>query len=420
MPAPATATGRSTATFFKGVKNREKTVTFLPDPEPAERLYTLISVDDHVVEPPHVFEGRVPAKLAALAPRIVEEDDAHVWYYDGVRRADIGLNAVVGRPLAEASFEPKRFEHMRPGAWDIDERVRDMDINGVYASVNFPSGLPGFAGQRLQLGHDPELGLAVVRAWNAWLLEEWVSAYPDRIIPCQVPWLLDPEIAAAEVRANAEKGYKAITLSEAPEKLGLPSLHTRYWDPLMAACEETETVICIHVGSSSSAPTTSSDAPPDTVGVLFFASAMFAAVDWLYSHIPVRFPDIKICMSEGGIAWVPGLLDRLDHVGRYQELYGTWQITDMTPAEVLLRNFWFCAIEDPTTFRVTDRIGADNLLIESDYPHLDSTWPNTQKIVAESISQLPDDFVRKISWENAAKLFRHPVPDAVAADPSAY
>jgi predicted TIM-barrel fold metal-dependent hydrolase len=179
-------------------------------------------------------------------------------------------------------------------------------------------------------------------------------------------------------------------------------------------------VVCLHVGSSSSTPSTAPDAPSDTVGVLFFAYAMFAAVDWLYSRIPVRFPNLKICLSEGGIAWVPGLLDRLDHVGRYQELYGTWKGIELTPAEVLMRNFWFCAIEDPTTFRVTDRLGAENLLVESDYPHLDTTWPNTQQIVAESISSLPDDAIRKISWENASKLFRHPVPPAVAADPNAY
>src|SRR3954453_22683279 len=234
MPGPAsTTTGRSTASFFKGVKDRPKTVTFLPDPEPAERLYTLISVDDHVVEPPHVFEGRIPAKFAEQAPPSVGEDGPHIWYYDGVRLADVGLNAVVGRPIAEASFEPKRFEEMRKGAWDIDARVKDMDINGIYASVNFPSGLPGFAGQRLQLGHDADLGLAVVRAWNDWLLEEWAQAYPDRIIPCQLPWLLDPNVAAEEIRKNAARGYKAVTFSEAPEKLGLPTLHSGYWDPLM-------------------------------------------------------------------------------------------------------------------------------------------------------------------------------------------
>ena len=135
---------------------------------------------------------------------------------------------------------------------------------------------------------------------------------------------------------------------------------------------------------SSTAP----DAPSDTVGVLFFAYAMFATVDWLYSLVPVRYPNIKICLSEGGIGWVPGLLDRLDHVGRYQELYGTWQGIDLIPAEVLRRNFWFCAIEDPTTLVLRDRIGVDHLMVESDYPHLDSTWPNTQEVIRESLKGL--------------------------------
>jgi hypothetical protein len=162
------------------------------------------------------------------------------------------------------------------------------------------------------------------------------------------------------------------------------------------------------------------DAPGDVVGVLFFASAMFSAVDWLYSLIPVRFPDIKICLSEGGIAWVAGLLDRLDHVGRYQELYGTWGGIEPTPAEVLQRNFWFCALEDPSNFQLRHRIGVENLLVESDYPHLDSTWPDTQEVVAEALDGVPEDEVRRITWENAAELFSHPVPDSVVADPESY
>ncbi len=134
---------------------------------------------------------------------------------------------------------------------------------------------------------------ASVRAWNDWMLEDWVGYAPGRIIPIQIPYLRDPEVAAAEMRRNAERGFNAMTFSEAPDKLGLPSMHSGHWDPLIAACEETGTVVCLHVGSSGTSPTTSPDAPSDTIGVLFFGYAMYAAVDWLYSRIPVRFPDIK-------------------------------------------------------------------------------------------------------------------------------
>jgi predicted TIM-barrel fold metal-dependent hydrolase len=376
------------AKLTRGAAGRPRTVTFLPEPERRPRPHLLISVDDHIVEPADLFQGRVPARLADRAPRIVED--------------------------------PARFDEMRKGAWDVDARVHDMDLNGVYASLNFPSALPGFSGQRLQLGRDPDLAEAVVRAWNDWHIEDWAGAHPDRLIPCQLPWLLDPEVGARWVRDNAERGFHAVTFPEAPEKLGLPSLHTGHWDPFMAACEETGTVICLHIGSSSSAPAVNPDGPPDALGVLFFASALFSAVDWLYSLIPVRFPGIKICLSEGGIAWVAGLLDRLDHVSRYHELYGTWGDVELSPAEVLQRNFWFCALEDPSNLQLRHRIGVENLLLESDYPHLDSTWPNTQALVAEALAGFPDEEVQRITWQNAAELFQHPVPATVAADPESF
>jgi predicted TIM-barrel fold metal-dependent hydrolase len=188
----------------------------------------------------------------------------------------------------------------------------------------------------------------------------------------------------------------------------------------MAACAETGTVVCLHVGSSSSAPTTSSDAPSDTIGVLFFGWAMFAAVDWLYSKLPVRFPDLKVCLSEGGLGWVAGLLDRLEHVRRYQDIYGTWSGIDLTPREVLQRNFWFCAIDDPSGLDHRHRIGVDHILLETDYPHQDGTWPDSQDILREQIGHFPADDIRKLAWENASTLFRHPVPDEIVADPNAF
>lgn len=412
----------SNQNFTTGGKSKTG-VSFLPEPERRPRKYTVISVDDHIVEPPHTFEGRMPKHLEERAPHIVERaDGAQVWVYDGMEFPNVGFNAVVGRPVSEYSFEPARFDEMRRGAWDIKARIEDMDINGIYASLNFPSFLPGFGGQRLQLTtKDTELAFATVRAWNDWHIEEWAGTDPTRIIPCQIPWLLDPEVGAEEIRRNAERGFKAVTFTEGPQVLGLPSLHTGHWDPIMRACAETETVVNLHIGSSGASPATAADAPPDTVGVLFFGYAMFAAIDWLYSLIPVRFPDIKLCMSEGGIGWVAGLMDRLDHMLSYHDMYGTWTPDiGLTPSEVLRRNFSFCAVEDPSAFVQRERIGIDNILLEADYPHCDSTWPNTQAKIESEIGGLPADDIRKFTWENASRLYRHPVPPEVQADPNAY
>jgi predicted TIM-barrel fold metal-dependent hydrolase len=407
--------------FTVAGRSGTKTVTFLPEPPKAERKYTVISVDDHIVEPPNTFEGRVPKEFIDRAPQVVEKDDgSQVWLYDGNELPNVGFNAVVGRPVSEWRMEPARFDEMRRGAWDIDYRIKDMDINGIYASLNFPSFLPGFAGQRLQLvTKDSALAMASVRAWNEWHIEAWAGAYPDRIIPCQLPWLLDPKVGAEMIRENAAKGFRAVTFSEDPSKLGLHSIHSGYWDPFLEACAETETVVNLHIGSSGSSYSTSEDAPPDVPGVLFFASAIFAAVDWLFSQTAVRFPSLKICLSEGGIGWVAALLDRLDHMEKYDSMYGTWK-SDLKPSEVFQRNFWFCAVEDPSAFLQRERIGIEHILLESDYPHSDSTWPKTQEVIEKEIGGLPKNEIEKMTWKNASNLYRHDVPLEIQRNPNAF
>jgi len=236
----------------------------------------------------------------------------------------------------------------------------------------------------------------------------------------QLPIWSDVNVAADEVRKNAARGFRALSFSEGPHMLGFPSLHTGHWDPLMAACEETGTAVCLHVGSSGTSPTTAPDAPSDTTGALFFAYAMYAAVDWLFSKIPVRFPELRICMSEGGIGWVAGLIDRLDHMSKYSAMYGTWEGVEPSPTEVLKRNFWFCAIDDPSSFLQTEVIGVDKIMVESDYPHADCTWPYTQDKLHRQVGRLPGKSIERVTWRNAAELFRLDIPKAVQEDPNAF
>jgi predicted TIM-barrel fold metal-dependent hydrolase len=387
--------------------DRARKVTFLPEPEPRERWATILSVDDHVVEPPDIFEGRFSSRFAADAPRVVEtEDGGQAWLWLDRILPNVGFNAVAGRPPAELSFEPTRFEHMRRGAWDVAARLHDMDLNGIWASVCFPSFLPGFVGQRLTLWpEDDALAKAAMRAYNDWHLEAWCAADPERFVPQQIAYLRDADEAADEIRRNAARGFKAVTFSEAPFKLGLPTIHSGYWDPFFAACEETETVICLHVGSAGETPTTSADAPPMVIGHLFAASAFTYAVDWLYSGVPLRFPDVKICMSEGGIGWVPGVIDRIENLEE-TDIVSDGSVT----ADVFRRNFWFCALNEPSSFRMVDVIGAENILVESDYPHSDSTWPDTQPLLERHLAELSIEDQRRICWQNAASLFRHASP----------
>ena len=180
----------------------------LADPERELHRYTIISVDDHLVEPRDLFVGRVAAGLADRVPRVVtlpEGDEA--WEFDGQVFRQMGLNAVVGRPREDWSLEPTRFDEMRRGCWDVDERIKDMDLAGIYASISFPSAITGFCGSVFSRCSDPNLGLAVTRAWNDWLHEAWCGQYPERLIRMGITWLADPELGAAEIRRNAARGF---------------------------------------------------------------------------------------------------------------------------------------------------------------------------------------------------------------------
>lgn len=390
----------------------KRPVEFLPDPVRRARKYLLFSVDDHVCEARDTFTARVPAKYADAAPHVVSDGEGgEAWLVNGELRSWTGADSIAGRRIAgmDDLLRNLWFADMRAGTYDIHARIQDMDLDGVYASVTFPSMVWGFCGQKIWGLTDPELALACVRAYNDWVFEEWSGPYPERIVPASVPYLRDPVQAAEEVRRNAARGFKAVHFSENPEKLGLPSIHTRHWDPFFQACEETDTVINLHLGSSSTRPTVSSDTPVTVTGLLWPAQTMCAAADWVYSKAAVRFPQLKFVMSEGGIGWVAMLRERMERGHQVRGAVMNWG-EDVTPAEVLLRNFWFCAIDEPRSMEHRHHIGVDRIMLEVDYPHSDTSWPNTQAAVDRNLQGFSPEEVRQVTYLNAARVYRHPIP----------
>jgi predicted TIM-barrel fold metal-dependent hydrolase len=387
--------------------------TFLPEPEPRTLWCPVISVDDHVVEPPDLFERRVPRSRVDDAPVLVDDEQGiPFWIVDGLAYPFATSNGSAGRPVAEWVHMPQRYEDFRRGVYDTRARLGDMDVNGVWASLCFPSFVWGFAGRRFSSMRDGRVGLACLRAYNDWMLDEWCASSPDRFVPCQVPWLADPSLAAEEICANAQRGFRAVTFPETPNRLGFPSVYSDAWDPFFRACEETETVINLHVGASGSVARPSGDSPTDVAVTLFPVNGVMAAVDWVYARIPIRFPNIRIVMSEAGVSWVPMVLERLTRSYRFVDASDAWSSDDPHPNELLLRNFWFASIEDPSAFRMLDVIGDDKVMIESDYPHADSTWPDTQPLIAAELGHLDPAVIRKIAYGNASALYRHPPPPA--------
>jgi len=365
----------------------------------------LISVDDHVIEPTDMFDNHIPAKFKDRAPRIEKQaDGGDLWKYEDGYAPNVGLNAVAGCPPDEYGLDPTEYAQMRPGCFDVHERVKDMSAGGILAGINFPT-FPHFCGQLFLRAQDKELALACVRAYNDWHITEWAGAYPDRLIPIALPVLWDAELAAAEIRRIAALGCRAVTFSENPEKLGLPSFHTDYWDPFFKACADTGVVICLHIGSSSSMNITSIDAVPEVMIALTPVNSMLCITDLMFSPILQRFPSVQLAISEGGNGWVPYVLERADYVFEHHK---GWTHTDLggrRPSDVFHDQMWTCFIDDPVGIDLRDRIGIDRIMWECDYPHSDATWPSSPELLWKSLSHLSDVEINKITHLNAMDCY---------------
>jgi predicted TIM-barrel fold metal-dependent hydrolase len=387
----------------------------------------IVSVDDHVVEPPDVWSSRLPSKYKDIGPRVVRAPMGEItfiggkltvkpgsegkptdwWYYEDLRRPLLRLDAAAGVPRDQVTMEGVTYEEMRPGAYSVKERLEDMDVNWLQASLCFPT-FPRFCGQTFLEAKDRDLALLCVKAYNDWMVEEWCAPSGGRLVPlCLVP-LWDAELAANEVRRNAERGVRAVCFSEIPPFLGLPSVHDPdgYWDPFFSACAETQTVVCMHIGSSSKMPSTSADAPPAVGSTLTHTNATFSLVDFLFSGVLVRFPELKLAYSEGQVGWIPYILERADTVWKENRAWGgVGDKVPEPPSTYFHRQVYGCFFDDAHGLRSVDEIGADNITYESDYPHSDSTWPHTREVAERQMAHLEEVAREKIVRGNAIRLF---------------
>jgi predicted TIM-barrel fold metal-dependent hydrolase len=372
----------------------------------------LISVDDHLIEHPRVWADRLPSKHTHAAPRIVDVErpkggpPSQVWEYQGRRYPQIGLNAVAGKDPSEWNVDPARFDEMLPGCYDPKQRLADMDLDGVEAALCFPS-FPRFAGTVFLEGDDREVALECVRAYNDFMIDEWCATDPHRYIPLSILPLWDVDACVAEIHRAADKGTRTISFPENTYPLGLPSLHDEHWDPVWRAAAERQLPLSLHFGTSGQSPRPSPDGPLAVSITLFGCNSMYAVADLLFSPVFHKHPNLKVALSEGGIGWVPYLLERADYVwDRHRHYQNVNQ--DIPPSELFRRNVYACFIEDKHGLAVRHSVGVGNILWECDYPHSDSNWPNSRKVAEDVFADIPNDEVGQIVETNARELFRFP------------
>jgi predicted TIM-barrel fold metal-dependent hydrolase len=394
------------------------------------KIPPIVDLDAHVVEPPDVWSSRLPAKYRDVGPRIEHHPGGTVklvgsgyieapgeqgpdvawWFYEDTKVSLKRYIAAAGIPADEVSMRGITYDDMRPGCYRPKERVEDNEHNGVEAQLCFPN-YPRFAGQIFLWGKDKELALLSVRAYNDFMVEEWCGQSGGRLLPlCLVP-LWDVQLAVAEVRRNAARGVRAVAFTELPAYLDLPSLHSRYWEPFFAACAETGTVVCMHIGSGTKTPQTSADAPEAVPATILFGNSAASMTDFLFSGVPARHPDLKLMYAECQIGWIPYLLERADDVWHTHRGWARGQENcPEPPSTYYYRQFYGCFFKDEVGIELLDRVGIDNIAFETDYPHQDGTWPGSRAAAARQYGHLDQVSIDKIARGNAIRLLGLDLP----------
>lgn len=386
---------------------------------PLQDYMQIVSVDDHLVEHPRVWQDRLLQRFKDAGPRIVEQNGKHIWMFEGQAYPTIGLNAVAGKPQSEWGLDPVRYEDMIPGCYDPSARIQDMDLDGVQAALCFPS-FPGFAGGTFHRAKDKDLALSCVKAWNDFYIDEWCSVAPERYIPLGILPVWNIEEAVAEAERLAAKGARTLSFPDSPVPLGLPSFHSDHWDRLWGVCSQAQLPVSLHFGSSSFVPGFSfsslaasanpaavNDAPFAVAITAFSTNLMWTTMDLLFSGKLQQFLDLQFSLAEGGIGWLPYVLERSDYVWEWHRYYQPIDF-DTRPSDLFRKHFWGCFIDDIHGLQNRHTVGVDRITLEIDFPHSDSNWPNSRKRAAEVLADVPDDECALIVEQNARRMLRFP------------
>ena len=364
----------------------------------------LVSVDDHVIEPADAFTRHFPERLKSRAPKIVQAAGKDVWLWEGKHYPSLGLNAVVGRPRSEYGMEPQAYDQMREGTYDVHARVDDMNVNGVLASINFPT-FPSFAGGVFHQTEDKDVALAAVQAYNDWHVHDWCAAAPGRFIPMIVLPLWDIPATLAEIKRMSVLGVHAVTFPDNPSLVGLPSLHNAYWAPVWKALSDAKMVINCHIGTGARAAHASEETPIDAWIVTMPMSISNSAADWLHGSFWKQYPDLRMALSEGGIGWIPYFLERSDFT---HEHHHEWTFSDFggeRPSDVFKRHIITCFIDDQFGLKNLEYMNENMVMWECDYPHSDTVWPNCPEYLWAAVNAMPRATVDKITHANALREY---------------
>jgi uncharacterized protein len=359
----------------------------------------IISADSHVLEPHDLWTRRLAGTpFADRAPRMVPDSKGgHLFAIDGLRPFPIGLAGAAGKPSSELKVLGTKAEELRSGGWDPVARLEDMDADGVSAEVLYPS-----VGMSLAQSADPDYQLSCIRAYNDWLTE-YCEAGRGRLVGLAMIPVIDVDAAVAEVERAHAGGLRGAMVPGRP-----PEGHyaEARFDPLWEALAGADMPVSFHIltGGMGGDPTLGSGIV--LMGVMSIVQQMQQTLLLLiFGGVFDRHPRLRVVSAEHDAGWVAHFAYRMDQMTeRHQHWLGRGR-NQRKPSEYLAERCWYTFQKDPVAVETRHRVGLGQLMWASDYPHSDSTWPHSRKVIERDFEGVPEPELDAIVHGNVAALY---------------
>ncbi|MEY2437173.1 MAG: hypothetical protein QOF97_2009 [Acidimicrobiaceae bacterium] len=361
----------------------------------------VISADSHVLEPHDLWTTRMAGgPFEDRAPHMVEHaEHGHLFIIDGLKPAAVGLAGAAGKPASELRASGDTTDSLRSGGWDPVARLDDMDADGVAAEVLYPS-----IGMTLAQSKDRDYQLACIRAYNDWLVE-YCAGGKGRLVGLAMIPTIDPDAAVDEIERAADLGLRGAMVPGVP-----PEGHyaEERFDPMWASFAERGWPVSFHIltGAGGGDPMLGSGLAMLTVmNVVQQVQQTLALL--IFGKVFDRHPTLKVVSAEHDAGWVAHYAYRLDQMWDRHHSWLGRRSEGMArqPSEYIHDNAWFTFQKDPVAVETRGRVGLDRLMWASDYPHSDSTWPHSRKVIERDFAGVPDAEVDAIVAGNAAALY---------------
>ena len=358
----------------------------------------VISADSHLTEPGDLWTQRLDRKYRDNAPRVIENDKPsgarYLFVGPGIHPLTVAGVFAAGRSGAELREHMKRgYEAARPSGWDPVERLKDQDLDGVVAEVLYSS-----LGIVLLNMPDVELQSACLRVYNDWIAE-FCAHDPKRLIGIGL-YTLKALPDVSEIERCAKLGLKGMLIL-ASDTIDMPYSDERF-DPLWRACADAGLSISLHKPLVSGMPLTAAMPTMADLQIHVIHVVEQCLTRMIYGGVFERFPTLKVVSAENDVGWIANWVHRLDHV---HSKVANAKAVPLKPSEYARRHVWATFQDDPLGPATWKFFGEHNYMWASDFPHADSTFPNSLKVIDENFAGVPVDVTRNIVFENAKRLY---------------